>query len=118
MEDLLVLEERGWEALSAGGEAAGAFYRDVLADGAIMLFPGGLVVQGRDNILPTMGGPPWTSYRMTDQQVHALGPDAGVVTYRVVASREGQATYEALISTVYVRVADAWRLKLHQQTPV
>ena len=116
MEELLELEALGWQALAVGGDGAVGFYDDILADDAIMLFPGALTVQGRPAILASMGGPPWTSYRLADQQVHPLGTDAAAVTYRVTAEREGQ-SYDALISSVYVRRDGRWRLALHQQTP-
>ena len=114
--DPLELERRGWEALATGADDAAAYYRDVLADDAVMVFPGGVVVDGRDAILSSMGGPPWSSYELADEVVHRHG-DTAVVVYRAAAEREGQPTYEALISTVYVRDGDRWRLVLHQQTP-
>ena len=43
-------------------------------------------------------------------------PGTGVVTYAVVAERDGR-EYSALVSSVYVRRPDGWRLVLHQQTP-
>jgi len=34
------------------------------------------------------------------------------------ASRRGETTYEAAMSSVYVRRGGRWQLALHQQTPV
>jgi hypothetical protein len=64
-----------------------------------------------------MGGAPWASYRLEEPQVHALGENAAVVTYGVVAQREGSPPYSALISSTYVRRDARWRLAFHQQTP-
>jgi len=46
-------------------------------------------------------------------------PDAAVVAYSAVARRAGAGAepYSALISSVYVRRHDGWKLTLHQQTP-
>lgn len=117
-DELVAIEERGWEALAAGGDAAAAFYRAVLADDPVMLFPGGMVLRGRDAILSSMAGPPWSSYELSDTRVQRLADDAAAVIYRAVGEREGQPPYEALITTVYVRDGGRWRLALHQQTPV
>jgi hypothetical protein len=43
--------------------------------------------------------------------------DTAVVTYSVVAQREGTPEYSALMSSVYVRRATGWKLAFHQQTP-
>lgn len=40
-----------------------------------------------------------------------------MVVYRATAVRSG-AEYEALFNSTYVRVDGAWKLALHQQTPV
>ena len=40
----------------------------------------------------------------------------GLVSYAVTA-RRGDAPYAALVSSLYVRHEDGWRLVLHQQTP-
>jgi len=42
-DDLLDLERAAWDALSADGNAAAAFYGEVLASKVLMLLPGGLV---------------------------------------------------------------------------
>jgi hypothetical protein len=50
--------------------------------------------------------------------VVALTPDSAVLTYRW-SSRRGDETYDALMSSVYVKQpSGAWKLALHQQTPV
>ncbi len=38
------------------------------------------------------------------------------MTYGAVAQRDSQ-TYSALMSSVYVRREDEWKLTFHQQTP-
>lgn len=115
---IVALEERGWQALSTSGEAGRAFFLDVLREDAVMLFPAGIRLTGRSNILASLAAQPWRSFRMHDVQVLAVGPDVAAVLYRVAAQREGRDLYEALVSSTYVREGDAWKLLLHQQTPV
>lgn len=108
------LEEAGWRALATAGAAAD-FYRDVLDDDAVMVFPA-MVLRGPDEILPTMAGPPWDAFRLLDVTVTLPGADTGVVTYRVDA-RRGDHPYRAWLTSVYVRRTEGWRLVLHQHSP-
>jgi hypothetical protein len=114
----LTLEETGWQALSTSGEAAQDFYRQVLADEPVMLFPGGFVLDGRDAIVASMGGPPWSWYRLEDARVFQPTPETALVTYRATARRYEQPDYVALMSSLYVRVGNEWKLIFHQHTPV
>jgi hypothetical protein len=110
------LERRGWDALSSTGEAARAFYERVLDEQVAMLLPGGLVLDDRAAIVEAMSGQPWSCYALDDLRSWRLQTDTAVVTYSVVAERDGQA-YSALMSSVYVRREDEWKLAFHQQTP-
>ncbi|RCW45227.1 uncharacterized protein DUF4440 [Halopolyspora algeriensis] len=117
IEDLSALEERGWRALSTSGEAATDFYRHVLDREPVMLFPGGMVLTDRDAILESMGGQPWTTFRFDGLRVSRPTDDTGLVTYGAVAHREGSPEYSALVSSMYVRRHDGWKLAFHQHTP-
>ncbi|MGY1636462.1 nuclear transport factor 2 family protein [Geodermatophilus sp. SYSU D00742] len=116
-DDLVALEEQGWQALATSPDAALAFYGRVLDAAVEMLLPGGMRVDDRAGILAAMGGPPWASYTLEAPLARQLTADSAVVTYGVVAQREGSAPYSALMSSVYVRREDGWKLVLHQQTP-
>jgi hypothetical protein len=116
-EDLVALEESGWQALSSGGAVAREFYDGVLDDEVVMLLPGGMRLDDRALMLDAMAGQPWASHMLEDPHVLPVTDHVAVVTYGVVAQREGAPTYSALISSTYVRRGDAWRLALHQQTP-
>jgi hypothetical protein len=114
--EVIALEEQGWEALSSGGEAARAFYERVLDHTVVMLLPGGLVLDERAAIVDSMSGPPWSSYEMQGVQAFQPTQETAVVTYGVLAERDAQ-KYSALMSSVYVRREDGWKLTFHQQTP-
>lgn len=116
-DELAALEHEGWQALSSDGAAAKTFYGRILDDDPIMLLPGGLVLEGHEQVLASMSGAPWSSFELEDLDVRVLDDDFGIVTYRAVAERRGRGEYVALMSSVYVRRPEGWRLVLHQQTP-
>ena len=117
LEDLATLEEQGWQALSTSPDAAVAFYGRVLDDAVEMLLPGGMRLVDRATVLAAMGGPSWTAFTLEDLLVRQLTVDSALVSYGVVAQRDGAPPYSALMSSVYVRRADGWKLTFHQQTP-
>ena len=118
MQQLLDLETQGWQALSTSGSAAVSFYESVLHEQAVMLFPGDLVIEGKEKILQSFGQQPWKSFLIETHRTVALGDAAAVLIYRITAQREGDDIYAALISSTYVHDADGWKLMVHQQTPV
>jgi hypothetical protein len=116
--ELIELEDLGWQALSSGGNAAVEFYGPLLADDSVMIFPGGMLVRGKNQILETMDVQPWQWYELEDQQVIALSANTYAVVYKATAKRTGQRVYEALISSIYVFNESQWELVLHQQSPI
>lgn len=118
VDELLGLEREGWNALSTSGEAAEGFYAENLAAQVLMLLPGGVVIDDREEVIKSMGGAPWTSFELSDQRVLELVEGSAVVAYRASARREGDEPYTALFNSTYVREDGAWRLAVHQQTPV
>lgn len=116
MRELIELEEQGWRALATVGDAGKKFYASVLRQDAVMLFPGGMRIEGRERILESLGAQPWESFQLEDPKVVQLTEQAAVVVYKATARRKGSEPYTALISSTYVRGA-TWQLVLHQQTP-
>ncbi len=115
-DELTALERRGWDALSSDGDTARAFYDEVLDERVVMLLPGGMVLDDRATIVESMSGQPWARYALDDVRAFQPTADTGVVTYGAVAERGGQ-EYSALMSSIYVRRDDGWKLVFHQQTP-
>ena len=115
--ELAGLEQQGWEALSAAGSAAAAFYERQLDGTVVMLLPGGLMLDDRAAMIKSMSGPPWSSYQLQDLRVFQPTPDTGIVVYGVVARRGDASPYSALVSSHYVRRDDGWKMTFHQQTP-
>jgi hypothetical protein len=114
---LLELERAGWRALSTGGDEAAGFYADVLAKDVLMLLPGGMVIDDRERVIDSMRAAPWTSFELADERVLDLTPKSAVVAYQATARREGT-EYTALFNSTYIREGDAWKLAVHQQTPL
>jgi hypothetical protein len=54
MDELLELEQKGWKSLSSDGDAGRRFYASVLRHDAVMLFPGGMHIEGREKILESL----------------------------------------------------------------
>jgi uncharacterized glyoxalase superfamily protein PhnB len=113
--ELLALEEQGWDALSTDARTARTFYGGVLTDEAMMVFPGGIVLQGKHAILDALGQP-WSRHRISEAAVVSVSSGVQMLSYRVVAQREGQDEYRARITSIYRRDAASWRLVFHQQT--
>ncbi|MCC5884770.1 MAG: DUF4440 domain-containing protein [Halomonas sp.] len=116
--NIVDLERQGWESLSSGSGKAKEFYGSVLADDAHMLFPGEIRLVGKAQILETMGGPPWQSFEMSETQIVKLSDTVQAITYKVLAQREGDKPYRALICSTYSLRPPGWQLVVHQHTPV
>jgi hypothetical protein len=117
LNELVELEEQGWLALSTEGDAGKRFYASVLRNDALMLFPGGIRIEGRENILQSLGSQPWESYQIEDAQVFWLTTDVATLVYKATAQRKGRPPYLALISSTYVWDS-GWKLVVHQHTPM
>ena len=113
-DELEELERNGWRALS--GPDGAAFYRDVMADDGVMVFPG--LVMDKPTTLEVMDGvAPWVTFHLQDVRVIRASPHCGIVVYGAEAQRAGEATYSAEMTSVYVLRDGSWRLVLHQQSP-
>jgi ketosteroid isomerase-like protein len=117
MKELVELERQGWEALSTEGDAGKTFYASVLREDAVMVFPGGMRLEGRDRILQSIGSQPWQTFQIEEPRSVPLSANAVTLIYRARAQREGSEPYAALISSTYVREG-GWKLAVHQHTPL
>ncbi|QEE61026.1 nuclear transport factor 2 family protein [Salinibacterium sp. dk2585] len=63
--------------------------------------------------------PQWRSYDIANERLITLSHDHAILVYTGRAYRDaGEPAFSALMSSVYTRQGDAWRLALYQQTPV
>jgi hypothetical protein len=100
-------------ALSLGN---GATYREHLVDEALIVIPG--AVLDLEACAAAMDSSPgWDAVEMTDARMLEIGDDTISVVYRFDGDR-GDMHYAALMASTYVRRDGAWKLALHQQTPL
>jgi len=116
-DELIELERAAWKALSTSGDVAAEFYDEVLAKDVLMLLPGGMTIDDRATVVDSMHQADWTSFELSDERVLDLTDACAVVAYQATAQRDA-GDYTALFNSTYVREGGAWKLALHQQTPV
>lgn len=117
-QDIAALEKQGWQALATDQATAQKYYEPLLTKEAAMLFPGGLLIKGKEKILASIGSQPWQAYEISETQLIHVAEEAKIIVYKVKAWREESDVYNALVSSTYVWREDSWKLILHQQTPV
>ena len=98
------------------GGGTGDTYRKHLTDDAVVVVPGAAITR-EQTAFAIDATPGWDEFEITEDRVVPLTDDSAILTYRW-SSRRGDETYEALMSSVYVRRDGEWKLALHQQTPV
>lgn len=114
--ELLQLERDGWSSLCSGD---GADYYGALmtADGRMVLANG--AVMTRDQVVESLReAPPWSSFSIDDPTVLRIDDDTAALVYRGTGHRDEGAAFVGVMSSVYTRIEDHWRLALYQQTPV
>ncbi len=115
--ELLRLEHAGWTALCDG--TGGEFYGTVMTEDAVMVLADGSVLDRGAVVASLDDAPAWSAYEITDERLIGLGPDSAAFVYRGRAFRaSGGPPFDAVMTSVYVREDDGWRLALYQQTPV
>ncbi len=99
--------------LAAG---SGDAYERHLRDDAVVIVPGAAL--DKEACVAAMNDSPgWLGFELEDLKLLELGERSAVLTYRFSGRREDE-SYAALLSSVYVRERDGWKLVLHQQTPL
>ncbi|MBY8338874.1 nuclear transport factor 2 family protein [Streptomyces spinosirectus] len=115
---LSALEEELWRANRAGD---GTTYERLLRKDALLVSRFGTADKERIVPLIEANRNPFVRSELSDRQVRVLSPDSALVTYRVqytARTDQGDVDHTALATTVYSREDDAWRVVLHQQTPL
>jgi hypothetical protein len=108
-ETLLGIER---ELASGDGDA----YRRRLSEDAVVIVPGKLLDK-EATVAAMDASPGWTGFWVDECCSLRLDSNAALITYRL-QGRRGDFDYAAILSSVYVRNHDGWKLAFHQQTPI
>lgn len=118
-DDLFVRERALWTAFTSANPAPAV--RKLCAPEANFLFPQTLIValDGSDPSFEAVVQPPsrrFDHFTLADTRVIVLDLMAGVITYRITASRGGE-VYNATGSSTWKQGSDGeWVLACHQET--
>ena len=80
-------------------------YEQILARDVLMLLPGGLIIDDRQQALDAMSGAPWDAFEMSDERVRQLDDGATVVRTRPVRVEGNSATTHCATAPTSVRTA-------------
>ena len=114
-DDLLELEELGWQALSSADPVA--FCEGWLADDALVIVPG-MVIDRATFLQALAHEQPWETHQIEEPRTVQLANESAALVYRVTARRDGQPKFNGLLTSIYAKRAGRWQLVLHQQTPI
>lgn len=116
-DELLELEHEGWRSLC---ESTGAeFYGRMMTEDGVMVLAHGAAFDRREVIASLTDAPPWRRYEISDERLVSAGQDSAILVYHARAFRDpDEPAFVALMSSVYTRRPDGWRLCLYTQTPI
>jgi len=111
-DDLYEIERHFWT-----GDAQ--FYRQNLAEKCMVVFAEMSGLKRREEVASMITDPQrWQDLKLEDRNVLELADEAVLLSYRASAKRASGESYEALVSTAYVKENGRWKMAFHQQTPV
>ncbi|GFZ93034.1 nuclear transport factor 2 family protein [Nesterenkonia alkaliphila] len=117
IEELLELEHQGWQSLCSSTGAD--FYGQIMTEDGVMILAHGFVFSREQVIASLNDAPPWDRYEISEQRLIPLDASCAVLVYQGRAWRgESEPEFRALMSSVYVRHENTWRLACYQQTPI
>ncbi|MDR7385635.1 nuclear transport factor 2 family protein [Promicromonospora iranensis] len=117
IDELLDLEHQGWKSLCDG--TGGDFYGSIMTADGVMVLAHGQVFDRTAVVASLNDAPPWRTYEITDERLVRIGDRDAALVYRGRAYRDDEEpAFVALMSSVYTRAGDGWKLALYQQTPV
>ena len=94
----------------------GATYRAHLLEDALVIVPG-MVLDREACAAAIDASPGWDEVVLSDTRLLAAADGVAALVYRFDGDR-GDMHYAALMASTYVRRDGAWKLALHQQTPL
>jgi hypothetical protein len=114
-QSLLAIERKGWDALCAS--TGDTFYGALMTKDAVMVLANGAVMDTSAVVEALGQAPPWRTYEISDVRLVRTGTDSSALVYTGTAYREAaEPAFVGMMSSVYVRDGEDWRLALYQQT--
>jgi hypothetical protein len=111
-DELFETEKKFWT-----GDAE--FYRKNLDEQCLVVFAEMSGVMRKEEIAATIKeGARWRKLDMKDRNFLSLADDIALLSYKASAMRETGDSYEALVSSAYVKRKGQWKMAFHQQTPL
>ena len=114
--ELEELERRGWDALCDG--TAAEFYREMMTGDGVMVLANGMTMYHDDVVEALRAAPTWDRYEIADVRLVPIDANSAALVYKGTAYRDEGEPVVAVMSSVYRRDADGWKLALYQQTPI
>ena len=114
-EELLELEQAGWASLCDG--TGSDFYGSTMSEAALMVLANGQIMTRDDVVEALSQAPSWDSFDITNARTVEIAEDVSALVYVATGRRSGADDFVGVMSSVYRRDADGWRLALYQQTP-
>lgn len=109
------LERRGWDSLCDG--TAADFYGSVMTNDGVMVLANGMTMDRDDVVAALRGAPAWDRYEIADVRIVPIDANAAALVYKGTGYRGGEPVI-AVMSSVYRRNGEGWKLALYQQTPI
>ena len=116
MDELLELEHAGWRSLCEG--TGSDFYGSTMTADGLMVLANGMVMNRAQVVEALAHAPAWAGYEIADVRVVPLGATAAALVYIGTGRRDEGEDVVCVMTSVYQRGDDGWRLGLYQQTPV
>lgn len=110
-QDILAIERSLW----TGGPEDYERHAD---DRCLVVFPDMTAVMAKGDIARSAEKGRWSDVRISPKGTVHIGGDAVAVAYECAAVCRHRGPYRALVSSVYRRTPNGWKIALHQQTPL
>jgi hypothetical protein len=95
------------------------FYEANLASDAVMVFPTPFGIVGRAGAINAAEqAPVWEDVELDETNLVGVTDTSATLVYRATGRRPDGSIYRTYASSAYIRDGDAWKLVLHQQTPI
>ena len=117
-EDIVAVEKNSWKAFANHDAKA---YGDTMTDDAVVVYLGGDVLTGKQEILADLSSKPCNvkNFDLADTKLRQLSPDIAILTYNLtqdVTCEGKKLPPKVFVTAIYVRQGGKWRWASYQET--